>query len=112
MTHTMVVGTSESQDFQITDDGENLVGTGLTVGIEFRPTTTNGAALSAAQIAALALVTVAWLTQASGTVRVTGIATLPIGYYYFRWTLTDSGSKKGYVPNLTADAHAWRVVKV
>jgi len=109
MTHVMVAGTSEPQDFQLLNEGVALVGTGFTLGIEFA---SNGT-YTAAQVTALAGVIVTWLSQATGTVRAsTGISALPIGLYPFRFTLTDSGSKKGYVPNLDASPNLWRVVKV
>lgn len=102
MTHVMVVGTSEAQEFQITNDGESLVGTGLDIAIQF----------SADAVVDSDDVTVAWLAQADGTVRVTDVEGLPLGAHKFRWTLTDSGGKKGYVPNLDVAPHIWRVVKV
>ena len=95
MKHTMVVGTSEPQDFQLEDDNANLDGSGWDVDIEFR---TGGED-----------VTVAWLNQAAGTVRVSGLEDLAAGIYYFRFTLTD-GSSLAYVPS--TDPVTLRVVPV
>ena len=87
MLHTMVLGTTESQDFQLLDDGENLVGTGLTVTIEFRESGVSA--------------TAAWLSQATGTVRVTAVTGMATAgrMYHFRFKLVDSGSKVAYCPN-------------
>lgn len=95
--HTMIVGTSEPQDFQLFDDGAELDGTGWDVGIEFREDDTE-----------LAGLTVAWLDQDAGTVRVTGCEAMAEGIYHFRFTLTDADEKVGYVPNLEA-AGTWHV---
>lgn len=97
MTHTMVAGTSEPQDFQLKDDGANLVGTGFTVGIVWSETTPAGPP------------TVAWLSQAAGTVRVTGCASMAVGKYPFRFSLTDGASAVGYCPNGDAPDE-WLVV--
>ena len=101
MTHTMVVGTTEPQDFQLLDDHAPLVGTGLDIDIEFR----------ANEVDAEDLPSVAWLSQATGTVRVTDVESLAVGTYHFRFTLTDSGGKVGYVPNESA-TDVWRVVRI
>lgn len=106
MTHTMVEGTSEPQDFQLTSDGSPLVGTGLDVEIEFRTT-----GLTAGQLAAIAALQVDWLAQLTGTVRVTGIEGLPLGTYYFRFKVIDGAGDDGYVPNEAA-SDTWRVVRV
>jgi hypothetical protein len=56
------------------------------------------------------LPTAAWLSQAAGTVRHTGMERLGRGRYEARYTLTDSGAKVGYAPNgNTPDT--WRVVR-
>lgn len=104
--YTLVLGTSEPQDVQLEDDGAALVGTGFDVALDFREQ-----GLSSAQLAALAGVSVAWLDQAAGTVRLSGMEDLPLGTYYLRYTLTDGGSNVGYVPN-GAIADEWRVVPV
>ena len=98
MTHQMVVGTSEPQDFQLLDDGVALVGTGFDVAIVFRrpPGGTP---------------TVEWLNQAVGTVRVSGVDEMTVGSHYFRFHLTDSGGGDGYVPNLDP-ANLWMVSPV
>jgi hypothetical protein len=102
MTHNLVVGTSEPQDFQLTDDGENLVGTGFDVAIAFA----EDASVDADDV------TVDWLSQADGTVRMTDTEDLPVGSHKFRWTLTDGGGKVGFIPNLDAAPNILRVVKV
>ena len=100
MTHTMVVGTTEPQDFQLLDDGVALVGTGFTIGLSWRDATPDGPP------------SVAWLSQAAGTVRVTSTGSMAVGTHRFRFTLTDSGSKVGYLPNLDQQPNAWVVVSV
>lgn len=99
MTHTMVVGTTEAQDFQLLNDGVALNGTGLTVSIEWRDPEP------------ASLPTVAWLSAAAGTVRVTGTGSMPVGRYPFRFKLVDGSSLIGYAPN-SAGADVWRVVAV
>lgn len=89
MKHEMVVGTSEAQDFQLLDNRVALNGTGLSIGIEFA-------------VAPGGAPTIAWLNQATGTVRVSNVAGMVVGTYPFRFTLTDGGGKKGYVPNSKA----------
>ncbi len=96
MTHQMVVGTTEPQDFALLDDGVALVGTGFTLGIDWRGTDPTGP------------VVVAWLDQAAGTVRVTGTGSMAVGTYFWRWTLTDSGGKIGYIPN-KGEPNVWKV---
>lgn len=102
MIYILVVGTSEPQDVQLTDDGDPLVGTGFDLDIEF----------SADSLDATDAVSVAWLVQASGTVRMTDMEDLPVGDHKFRFSLTDGGGKKGYVPNLSVPPNILRVVKV
>lgn len=98
MTHTMVEGTSEPQDFQLLDDGAPLDGTGWTVGIEWRGDDPTGP-------------TVDWLSQADGTVRVSGCEDMAVGIYPFRFTIANGGGALAYVPN-AASADEWRVVRV
>ena len=98
MTHTMVYDTSEPQDFELLDEGVALDGTDWEVSIEFRETVTG--------------LTVAWLDQDAGTVRVTGAEGMSIGDYHFRFKLTDSSDDIGYVPNLDIAPNEWRVVRV
>lgn len=99
MTHVMVVGTEEAQDFQLLDDGVALVGTGFTIDIEWRTAPSSPAP------------TVAWLSQAVGTVRVTGCEGMALGSYPFRFILTDGAGSEGYAPNGLA-ADVWKVVRV
>jgi hypothetical protein len=98
MTHVVVLGTSGPQDFQIYDDDAPLDGTGLTLGIEWRtePETPP---------------TVAWLNQATGTVRMSGCEGLTRTDHAFRFTLTDGSNKVGYAPNGPAP-NILRVVRV
>lgn len=88
-TYRIVEGTTEPQDYTLLDDGVALVGTGLTVGLKVY---SNG------QLVTTGAPTVAWLSQADGTVRVSGMDGLTAGEYAVRYTLTDASSKVGYVP--------------
>lgn len=97
MTHQMVVGTTEPQDFALFDDDVAMAGTGFDIGIDWRGSDPAGT------------IVVAWLIQGDGTVRVTGIGDMAVGHYYFRWTLTDGASAVGYNPN-KHDAHVWKVI--
>jgi hypothetical protein len=103
MTHTIPYGTSEPQDFQLNDDGEPLVGTGIDVELEI-------ARSGGGDVGSPAPV-VAWLSQATGTVRVTGVEVLEVGSYRVRYKLTDSSDNVGYCPNGEA-ADDWDVVRV
>jgi hypothetical protein len=98
MKHTMVVGTTEPQDFELLETGAALVGTDLDVEIEFREDVSG--------------VTAAWLDQAGGTVRVTGAENLLARTYHFRFKLTDGSDDFGYIPNLDTAPNEWRVVRV
>jgi hypothetical protein len=101
MKHDIPVGTSEPQDFQLRANGAAINGTGLTIGIEVY----SGGVLLVTQP------TIAWLNQASGTVRVTGIEALTLGSYEVRFKLTDGAGKIAYCPNgLKADD--WQVVAI
>lgn len=100
MTHKMVVGTIEPQDFQLFNDETALDGTDWDVEIVFRETD-----------AELAGVVAAWLDQDAGTVRVTGVEDMAIGQYHFRFKLTDGEGNEGFVPNVDA-AGIWTVSKV
>lgn len=102
MTHTLVKGTTAAQDFQLTDDGEPLDGTGHELSIEF----------SAGSVDATSAVEVAWLEQASGTARMTGTGDLPVGDHQWRWKLTDGEELVGYIPNLEKSPNILCVVKV
>lgn len=100
ITYKLVYGASEPFDVQLKNNGAALDGTGYTVGL---------ALYQASE--AVSGVSVAWLTQASGTVRVTGHESLAIGEYQARFTLTDTSSKVGHVPN-GGEADRWIVVAV
>ena len=104
LNHKMVVGTSEPQDFQLYNEEDvPLVGTGVTVEIDWRGTDPVGSPG----------VTVAWLDATIGTVRVTDTEDMPVGLYRFRWKLTDSGGgRSGFIPNLDIEANYWRVARV
>jgi flagellar hook assembly protein FlgD len=100
MTHVMVEGTSEPQDFALYSDGAALDGTGFTVEIQWRSEPSGGPP------------TVDWLSQAGGTVRVSDTENMPEGAHYFRWKLTDGSGNIGYVPNLDKAPNVWRVHRV
>jgi hypothetical protein len=102
-TYRIVEGTSEPQDFQILDDDENLVGTGLDLDVKVY---LNGTLVTTDAP------TVAWLSQAAGTVRVSGIENLDPGEYHVRYTLTDSSDKVGFVPGgpNIVEADRWIIV--
>jgi hypothetical protein len=103
-TYYIVEGTSEPQDFQIWDhDNEEAEpGTGLTVAIKVY---SNGTLITSSPP------TVAWLSQAGGTVRVSGVENLAAGEYRVRFTLTDTNSKVGFVPGgpLVSESDRWIV---
>lgn len=99
----MVVGTSEPQEFQLLQDGVPLNGTGFSVAIEFR----GGVGEPTAPT-----LSVAWLDQAAGTVRVSGVEIMIVERYHFRFKLTDAGAKVGYIPNLASLPNVWNVVRV
>jgi hypothetical protein len=103
MTQTIPVGTTGPQDFQLLDDGLPLVGTGLDVALVI--SYANGASIGSPEP------TAAWLSQANGTVRVSGAGTLPVGTYSVRYQLTDGVGNVGYAPNGDA-ADDWDVVRI
>lgn len=105
MKHVIPVGTTEPQDFALLDDGEAVVGTGFTLGLRISQK------VDGAYVALDVPPTVAWLSQAAGTVRVSGAGALAIGSYLVRYTLTDGGGKVGFVPN-GEKADLWQVVAV
>lgn len=86
--YEIVQGTTEPQDFQLYDDGAALVGTGWTVALVIRES-----------LGVVTPPTVAWLSQAAGTVRVSGIGALPVGRYTVRFKLTGGDGSVGYVPS-------------
>lgn len=102
MTHIIPVGTSEAQDFLLRNDGAALDGTGYTVALEIE--NRSGAAIATPP-------TVAWISAAAGTVRVSGVETLDEGTYVVRFALTDGASDVGYAPNHRAP-DVWIVVPV
>lgn len=96
-------GTSEPYDVALFDDGVALVGTGLTV--ELVIVKRNGDDVGSPAP------TAAWLSQATGTVRITGAEILERGEYAVRFKLTDVATNIGYVPN-KEQWETWEVVKV
>lgn len=102
MVHVIPVGTSEPQDFQLRNDGSALVGSGLVVTLAIEDQ--SGAVIGTPP-------TVAWLSEAGGTVRVLGVEALPVGTYTVRFELTDGGGRLGFVPNRLAP-DVWRVVPI
>lgn len=99
----IVEGTSEPYEFQLYNNGAALVGTGLDVFLELYQRST--------AITESPMPSVAWLSQATGTVRVTGLETLEKGNYRVRYRLEDSGNLVGFAPNQDA-ADEWTVVRV
>jgi hypothetical protein len=95
----MVVGTSEPQDFQLLDEGVPFVGTGFTVEIVWRGNAPAGP------------LSVAWISAADGTVRLTGTSQIAVGTYGFRWKLTDGIGQVGFIPNLHELHDTLRVVR-
>lgn len=104
MIYDVVEGTTEPQEMRLLKDREALSGTGFDIGIEF----SDDVELTEEEVEA---VEIEWLNQAAGTVSVTGLGALPVGSYGFRFTLTDSGDKVGYVPNGAA-RDTVRIVRV
>lgn len=105
MTHVIPHGTTEPQDFQLQDDGVALVGTGYDVGLSIHKRV-NGQMVAVANPP-----TVAWLSQAAGTVQVSNVDRLAVDVYFVRYSLTDALGNVGYVPN-TEKADVWKVIKV
>jgi hypothetical protein len=104
MAYTIIpLGTSEPYDFQLSNDGAPLDGSNLTVTLHIYR---SGVLQSTAPLPA-----VAWLSQAGGTVRVTGMQHLALGTYRVRYRLQDAGTTIGYAPNQT-NADTWNVVKL
>lgn len=98
MTHVIVVGTEEPQDFQIFDNAAALVGTSWNVALVFRETVATPP-------------TVAWLDQATGKVRVSGCENLAVGRYHVRYKITDGAGRDAFAPSVLA-ADEWVVVAV
>lgn len=103
MTQIIPGGTSDPQDFQLVENGQPLVGTGYDVALVI--TFDNGVLVGSPAP------TAAWLNQALGTVRVTGVDLLPIGQYRVRYQLMDGIGNVGYAPNGDV-ADEWDVVAV
>lgn len=101
----VAVGTSEPADFQLRDRGQPFDASGCSVEIVINRYLNNQTSNVASPP------TVAWLNQAAGTVRVTGLATLPIGNYLVRYKVTDAYQNVGYFPN-GDKADLWRVVPI
>lgn len=104
-THVMPVGTSEPQDFALTDAGIIINGTGIEVALEIAQR------VAGADVEIETPPSVAWLVAEEGTVRITGAELLPVGIYFMRFELTDLGGAVGYIPNRDS-AILWRVVPV
>lgn len=104
-THSIPFGTSEPQDFALRNNGQPYDGTGSTVELEIKQY------VSGVAVAVPSPPSVAWLAISSGTVRVTGVGSLPVGSYLVRYKLTDAGGKVGYFPN-GPKADVWAVVAV
>ncbi len=96
--YEIVEGTSEPQDFQLLSDGEAIDGTNLDIDLVVKQNTTE-----------IDGVSVAWLAQAAGTVRVTGIESLAVGEYRARYLITDSNDKTGKIPS-GREADRWVIV--
>ena len=83
-------GTSDPYDCALLESGLPLDGTGFTITIVLGA---DGVAIGSPGV------TVAWLDQAGGTVRISGAEILPVAGYTVRFQLEDSGGQIGYVPN-------------
>lgn len=104
MIHVIPFGTSEPQDFAIFDKGVAIDGTEWDVDLEIYT-------MARVEVVLDPPLSVEWLSQPGGTVRVTGTEELALGKYYVRFRLTDATGKIGYAPNqLSADQ--WHVVRV
>lgn len=108
MTHTIPVGTSEAQDFQLLDRGAVPTGdaTGYDIELEIARKLAGGLTEEVETPP-----TVAWLNPALWTVRVIGVESLTIGNYLVRYRVTDLAAKEGFFPN-GEKADLWKVVKI
>ena len=95
-------GTSDPYDCALLESGLPLNGTGFSVALVLRY---QGETIGSPGL------TVAWLDQAGGTVRITGAEILPVGEYTLRFRLEDTGGQIGYVPN-GGTGETWDVVPV
>lgn len=98
--YTIPLGTSEPYDFELRDNGAAKDGSGLDVSLQIARK--DGAAIASPP-------TVAWLDQAAGRVRVTGLDGLAAGSYVVRFQLTDGAAQVGFVPN-GGQPDVWQVV--
>jgi hypothetical protein len=105
LTHVIPVGTSEPQDFALRNAGEAINATGYTVALEISQLV-NGVAVDVSSPPSAA-----WLSAATGSVRVTGVETLGIGNYLVRYKVTDTLGKIAFFPN-GDKADQWRVVAI
>lgn len=102
--YVIPLGTSEPQDFELRNNGVAINGTGYAIGIEV-------ARFADGAVIGVPAPSIAWLVQAAGTVRVTGVEAFVAGNYLVRFRLTDGSSKIAYVPN-GEHADLWLVVPV
>lgn len=101
----IVLGETTAKPQQLLEEGVALNGTGLTVTLEIKKYA--GGEYTAVSPAPA----VAWLTQASGIVEITGVENLAVGNYYVRYKLTNGAGKYDYVPN-GKGGDLWKVVGV
>lgn len=107
MMQPIVEGTSEPYDVQLYDDGEPFVGTGFFITLVI--VHSSGAVVGSFD--ALPPVA-AWLSQADGTVRITGTETLTVGEYAVRFRVTDALETVGYFPREGAVGAVWETWEV
>lgn len=88
-----IQGATEPHDFQILEDEQPFDGTGYTVRAVFSSDEVN------------AVVTAAWLEQATGKVRLTGVGNMPAGQYKFRLKVIAGNGTWSYVPS--EGLHDW-----
>jgi hypothetical protein len=100
--HEMVVGTTEPQDFALENDEAAIDGTGLTPDIHIED------ALTGEAVAGLS---VTWLDQEGGTVRVDGADTLAVGRYKVRFSVDNGAGSLGWFPR-DGQPMVWKVVEL
>lgn len=100
----IVIGTSEPLDVGLTNNGAAFPGTGRVVSLEIEKYT------DGVYSAVTGPPTVAWLSEADGTVRVTGHGALALGNYAVRYKIT-AGAQIGHIPN-GDKSDLWTVVPV
>lgn len=101
----IVLGETTAKPQQLMEEGVAIDGTGLTVTLEIKKY--SGGVYSDVDTPP----TVAWLTQASGIVEITGVEELEVGNYYVRYKLTNGAGEWDYVPN-GEGGDLWKVVGV